>query len=299
MKRISLVAIFIAALFLTAKITNASLANVEGKSAVIADNPEKTKEKAVENGLRQAVELYVEGSITKPGVIANYEKLEPAVFSIYKDFVNQYEITDETKDAQWLKVKMKVDLNDKKLQGALAAIGIKAGSGLKPKVMVMASEKNVDDAWIYPFYWELELNVCEGVISNALLSDGFQLVASADPARSQKYKATTESYVKALDTIPNATVAKMAKDLDREAELVVSCSAVASNLGKKSAHFNTLTGNATCKVVNIKTNSVLGHARGKGTQPHVDPIAGGTEAISKACEDAASQLRELLSKQYR
>lgn len=292
----------------------ASVVTTEGKSVIIPNDADKTKEKAISATLQKAVEAYVIERVTKPTADANYAKLQPAIYVPYKDFVVKYEIVSERDDAQFHYVNARVDIDDSKVNSQLTALGIQPGVGGKPKVAVLASEQNVDGSWVHSFYdsiffggnvavSEANFNICEGSVINSFSGAGFPVVdMTMDPTdvkKAYQYKPVFERYDENLFNIPNDSAAKLAKIVDNDVELVVTCTALAKNQGKKSAYLNSVLANVSCKVVNVKNNTRVANATASAASPHIDPITGGNQALEKACKDVGNKLTTALSDRFR
>jgi hypothetical protein len=285
---------------------SASVVTIEGRSVTVPGKADKTKEKAIEAALRKAVEVFVAERVTRPTADANYAKLEPAIYSTFKDFVTKYEIVSERDDAQFHYVNARVDIDDAKINGQLAALGIQPGVGGKPRVAVLASEQNVDGSWAHSFYGsiyaqsanaafsEANFNICEGAVMNAFNGAGFPVIEmTLDPAETKKayqYKPVFDRYDENLFNIPNDSAAKLAKVVDNDVEIVVTCSALAKNQGQKSAYMNSVLANVSCKAVNVKSGTRVANAAASAAAPHIDPVTGGNQALEKACKDVGNKL---------
>jgi len=259
--------------------------------------------------------VFVADRVTRPTADANYDKLQPALYAPYKDFIIKYEIAGERDDAQFHYVNAKVEIDDAKINGQLTALGIQPGVGGKPRVAVLASEQNVDGSWVGSFYnsiysssgnvavGESNFNICEGAIINALSGAGFPVIdMTMDPTEVKKafqYKPVFDRYDENLFNIPNDSAAKLVKVVDNDVELVVTCSALAKNQGQKSAHMNSVLANVSCKTVNVKNNSRVANATANAAQPHIDPITGGNQALEKACKDVGNKLAVSLAERFR
>ncbi|PIR17447.1 MAG: hypothetical protein COV46_04155 [Deltaproteobacteria bacterium CG11_big_fil_rev_8_21_14_0_20_49_13] len=293
----------------------ASVVTIEGKSVIIPDDAEKTKEKALEATLQKAVEVFVAGRVTRPTADANYAKLQPALYAPFKDFVTKYEIVSEMDDPQFHYVNAKVEVDDIKVNGQLAALGIQPGVGGKPRVAVMASEQNVDGSWVRSFYGsiyssrgnaamtEADFNICEGSVMGAFSGAGFPVIDMAmDPTQVKKayqYKPVFDRYDENLFNISNDNASKLARVVDNDVELVVTCTALAKSQGKTSAHMNSVLANVSCKAVNVKNNTRVAYARAFAAAPHIDPITGGNLALEKACKEVGDKLTAALADKFR
>lgn len=293
----------------------ASVVTIEGKSVIIEGNAAKTKEKALEATLQKAVEAYVVERATRPTADANYAKLQPAIYAVYKDFITKYEIVAEREDGQFHYINARVEVDDTKISGQLLVLGIQPGVGGKPRVAVLASEQNIDGSWAHSFYdsiyttssntafGESGFNVCEGVLMNQFSGAGYPVIdMNMDPTEVKKayqYKPVFERYDENLFNIPNDSASKLIRVIDNDIELVVTCSALAKNQGKKSAYMNSVLANVSCKAVNVKTNMRVANATASAAAPHIDPITGGNQALEKACKDVGNKLVTALSERFK
>ncbi len=293
----------------------ASVVTIEGKSVMIPGKAEKTKEKALDATLRKAVESFVAEKVTKPTADANYAKLDPAIYSTYKDFITKYELVSERDDAQFHYVNARVDIDDAKINGQLTALGIQPGVGGKPRVAVLASEQNVDGSWAHSFYGsiyaqsanaafsEANFNICEGAVINAFNGAGFPVIdMTMDPTETKKayqYKPVFDRYDENIFNMPNDSAAKLAKVVDNDVELVVTCSALAKSQGKTSAFMTAVMANVSCKAVNVKNNSRVANATASAAAPHIDPVTGGNQALEKACKEVGNKLVTAMEDKFR
>lgn len=298
------------ALFISASVL-ASVVTIEGKSVIIPGKPDQSKAKAIEAAMQGAVEAFVTTLVTKPVADANYAKLQPAIYSVNKDFITKYEVASERQDAQFYYVEIKADIDDAKINGQLAALGIQPGVGGKPTVAVFASEQNLDGSWSPSYYssfygnsavGEANFNVCEGVIMNAVSGAGFPIVdMTLDPSevkQAYKYKPVFERYDENMLNIPNDNAAKLAKVMDKDVGIVITCTALAKNQGKKSSMMNSISANVSCKAVNVKSNARIASATVSAAVPHIDPITGGNKALEKACTEVADKIVTALADKY-
>lgn len=307
--------LFIFLAFLISIPAFASVVTIEGKSVIIPDKPDKTKEKAIEATLQRAIEVFVAERVTHPTADANYDKLQPSIYVPYKDFITKYEIVSERDDTQFHYVNAKVDIDDAKVNGQITALGIQPGVGGKPRVAVLASEQNVDGTWVGSFYnsiysssgnvavGESSFNICEGAVINALSNAGFPVIDmtmdATEVKSAYKYKPVFERYDENLFNIPNESASKLVKVVDNDVELVITCSALAKNQGQKSAHMNSVLANVSCKTVNVKNNARVANATANAAQPHIDPTTSGNMALEKACKDVGNKLAVSLSERFR
>jgi len=185
----------------------------------------------------------------------------------------------------------------------------------KPKVAVFASEQNVDGVRANSFYRsyferssevavsETSFNTCENAVSNALSSAGFPIVElTLDPTevkKAYKLKPVFERYDENFVNIPEGNAAKLAKVVDNDVGLVVTCTALAKNSGKKSAFMNSIGANVTCKAVNVKNNSRVMGASATAAVVHVDPVTGGNQALEKVCREVGDKLASALSERFK
>ncbi len=186
----------------------------------------------------------------------------------------------------------------------------------KPRVVVLASEQNVDGVWTNSFYnsyfdrsssgatmGEASFNVCENAIADSVGGAGFQIVDTAlDPTevkQAYKLKPVFERYDENLVNMPEGNASKLAKVVDNDVGLVITCTALAKNNGKKSAYMNSIGANVTCKAVNVKNNSRVYGASASAAVVHVDPITGGNQALEKVCKDVGDKLASALSERFK
>src|SRR3990172_13091627 len=146
----------------------------EGVASVGAD-PAAARDKAIEDGLRRAVEQAVGTMVESETAVENYQLLSDRIYSRSSGYVKNYEIISEKREGNLLRVTLSASVSSGDLNGDLAAIGLLQKRMKYPRVVVMVAEDNIFNANSWQLY-SVSNSQSESTIIAALKAKGFNVV---------------------------------------------------------------------------------------------------------------------------
>jgi len=160
---------------------------------------------------------------------------------------------------------------------------------LKPKVMLLIAEQNIEGPQHAWWASEVDLSATEAEVASRLIGAGYTVIepSAAGKALSQK-PAFRVIGISENDTRQLA---------DRsQADYVVSGKALASAGGTVAqSSMRSCYANISARLIRVKDGAVLAYLNASGSSAHTDTITGGREALQKAGTDLALKIIEALS----
>lgn len=268
-----------------------------GQSVIYDGDTATARDRAIDDALRKAIEQAVGTMVSSDTVTENYQLISDKILSKSKGYVRRYTIESEGKqDAQIYEVKLRAEVasgplkND--LDGTLAILKAKN----MPRMLLMVSEQNVGQPgasyWWGGSSFTTNLDAVENAIINTWIPKGISFVDRQ--AAMGKFKvgpalsgaAPTDSDIKEFAG-------------NTGAEIVVIGKAVATDAGPiMGTQMHSIRGNLSARALDLDTGRILGTVTVSQVVGHIDPVTGGTQALTKVGEKAAAELLEKILAQW-
>jgi hypothetical protein len=254
----------------------------EGVVAITGENMAIFREKAIDDGLRRAVEQAVGTLISSDTMTNNFQVVHDKILAQTSGYVKNYQIIKEERVGQEFRVTVMADVGRDNLQRTLDALGLLHELKEKPKVMVLIEEK------VGGLYgttaWE-DVGQAESTIMERLMAAGFNVV---DPAQVRANIPRN----KALRLLEGDHKAAAAAGIQYGAQVVITGRALSKNAGGKLLGTNMQSIQATlqARVVRSDDGRVISSRSEQGTKAHIDEMQGGALAIKEASEKLSDVL---------
>ncbi len=267
----------------------------KGVGAIIGGDVVKAEEDAIANALKNAVEQTVGVMIESDVLVKNYQVLESSIFTHTRGYIQSYRILAKNEMGQnILEVTIEAIVKTGHLRDDLKALGILFLRKNYPRLMVIIDETNVDTH--LPLVG-VNLNVTESEIITTLQAKGFQFVEKSVVAQ----KVQQESLVALLEG-DSAAARLIASSIGAEVLIIgKAVSAAAQNVPPVLKQTGMTSVHATVNLQAIRGDDgrVIASVMRDATAAHVNPLAGGAQALKKAAHLAALALAEQIAEVWR
>jgi hypothetical protein len=259
-----------------------------GQAVIFSGDKLAAKDKAIDDGLRKAVEQAVGTIVSSETVTQNFQLLSDKIYSQAKGYVKTYKVVEEAaREGNIFEVKLQVTVGTGNLRtdvdGVLAVLRAKN----MPRVLVMVTEQQVGQS--APGFWwgdksfKTSMDVTENAIISTWQPKGVRFV-------------DRQSLVGKLSTGLTSSSApddRMVKEIAGKvgAEVVVRGDATAQDNGlTMGTQMHSIQVSVSLRAINTDTGNIIGTATVATAMLHINPSVGGTLALEKAGKQAADQL---------
>lgn len=241
------------------------------------------RDAAVSDAMRNAVEEAVGVLVASETVVAEFELLSDRIYSRSAGYIRSYRVVSEGVDDEkgLYRVKIAAEVALGEIRDDLAAIGILLARKHMPRMMVVM-EEDLGSGPSSPG----SLNQAETTIMDAFTAKGFSFV-DADTAKREASR---------IASLSGASGEKEAAALAARlgAEVIIVGKAVARPADRKVAGTNlrSVQATVTARALAADTGAVIASASESGAAVHLDPTAGGAEAVKKTSARLAAALMD-------
>ncbi len=141
----------------------------DGAAAVHKNVVDIARDKAVDNALRNAVEMAVGAMISSRTMVENFRVKLDQILSESKGYINSYEVISEEREGDTYRVTIEADVRVGSLKNKSQAINLIFSRKSKPRLMILFSEQAQKDC------------IAEGAMVKFFLSKGFKLIDPKHP----------------------------------------------------------------------------------------------------------------------
>jgi hypothetical protein len=270
-----------------------------GQAAILNGDKPAAREKAIQDALRQAVQMAVGTQVTSNTEVQDFQTKLDTVLNHSSGFVRKYDILKEGLDGDVVQVTIRAQVGMGELNKDLEAVGLLLSRKNMPRTMVLIAEQNIGmDAphavWLrgpamMAALTATDLRIGETVLIDELKNAGFGQIIDPEVATT---KAAT---VSGLTTEVTGTQARKIGSLTG-AEVIIIGQVKAISRGEVDFGGNGRSGFKSCtasisgKAVTTDNGDILGTS--ESTQQHMgrDDQSCGKEAIKKATKVFAADL---------
>lgn len=272
---------------------------VTGVSAIYQNDIAHARDRAIDDGLRKAVEQSLGMWLKSETVVENYMVVEDNILNWSSGYVKNYTIVSESqKPDDTYEVRMNAAVEAAALaqdQQMVQSILERAGN---PRIMIMINEQNVGEVYSASSFFNVDMTQAETAMMDKFIEKGFEVV---DPA-------TVRANVKreqALAALQGDAKAAAAIGTQLHADVVITGKAIAKtanlsgNLKNVMGDMKSCQANLTVRVVKADVGTVIATQSEHAAHPHIDEISGGMEAIKKASVKASDALIKKIISSWR
>jgi len=249
----------------------------QGVAAIVQGNLDISRDKAIEDALRNAVEQATGSLIENETLVENYQLLSDKIYSQSKGYVQSYEVLDEKAEEGLYRVTIQATVASGELKNDLRALNILMRQVRKPRVMVLFEEILSQD-----------LNsgrLAEDAVSKVLLERGFKLV-DADVVR----RNLGRDGVRGLLAGDERVAAVIGDKYGAEMLLIGTAQATTNEVTIGDIRINSNQAVVSAKLVRADTGEVKVSETRQAAKPHVNSLTGKQMAITEASEYLANDM---------
>ncbi len=274
---LSLLLVFLLAVFAQTVFSQSSTIESQGVAAIVQGNVDISRDKAIEDALRNAVEQATGSLIENQTLVENYQLLSDKIYSQSRGYVQSYEVIDERMEQGLFRVTIQATVASGDLKNDLQALNILMRQVRKPRVMVLFEESLTEGV--------NSGRMAEGAISRVLLERGFKLV-DADTVRSN----LGSDKVSGLLAGDVQVAAVVSDKYGAEMLLLGTAQAVSNQVTIGDIQINSNQAVVSAKLVRADTGEVKISETRQAAKPHVNSLSGKQMAIAEASELLANDM---------
>ena len=166
-----------------------------------------------------------------------------------------------------------------------------ADKDTKTKIILLIAEQNIEGPQHAWWASEIDLSTTESALANKLIESGYEVL---EPSAMNKIIKKDRAF--RVLGLSDATSVKIG-NLSRAKYVVVGKAIASAGANVPQSSMRSCFANVTAKLIRVKDGSVLAYLDASGTSAHMDVVTGGKEALSKAGNNLAQKLVDLLNKQ--
>lgn len=258
----------------------------QGVAAIIRGNLDISRDKAIEDALRNAVEQATGSLIENETLVENYQLLSDKIYSQSRGYVQTYEVLNEKVDQGLYRVTIQASVASGELKNDLRALNVLMRQVRKPRVMVLFEEtmsEGVNSG-----------RLAEDAVSKVLLDNGFKLVDANTVRRN-----LGQDKVQGLLAGDGRVAAVISDKYGAEMLLLGTAQAVTNQVTIGDIKINSNQAVISAKLVRADTGEVKVSVTRQAAKPHVNSLAGIQMAISEASELLANDMIDKIIQIFR
>jgi hypothetical protein len=258
----------------------------QGVAAIVRGNLDISRDKAIEDALRNAVEQATGSFIENETLVENYQLLSDKIYSQSRGYVQTYEVLDEKVDEGLYRVTIQATVASGELKNDLRALNVLMRQVRKPRVMVLFEEtmsEGVNSG-----------KLAEDAVSKVLLDNGFKLVDANTVRRN-----LGQDKVQGLLAGDGRVAAVISDKYGAEMLLLGTAQAVTNQVTIGDIKINSNQAVISAKLVRADTGEVKVSETRQAAKPHVNSLAGIQMAISEASELLANDMIDKIIQIFR
>jgi len=249
----------------------------QGVAAIVQGNLDISRDKAIEDALRNAVEQATGSLIENETLVENYQLLSDKIYSQSKGYVQSYEVLDEKAEEGLYRVTIQATVASGELKNDLRALNILMRQVRKPRVMVLFEDILSQDVNTG--------RLAEDAVSKVLLERGFKLV-DADVVR----RNLGQDGVRGLLAGDQRVAAVIGDKYGAEMLLIGTAQATTNEVTIGDIKINSNQAVVSAKLVRADTGEVKVSETRQAAKPHVNSLTGKQMAIAEASEYLANDM---------
>jgi hypothetical protein len=274
---LSLLLVFLVGLAPQISHSQSTTVESQGVAAIVRGNRDISRDKAIEDALRNAVEQATGSLIENQTLVENYQLLSDKIYSQSRGYVQTYEVLNEKEDQGLYRVTIQATVASGDLKNDLRALNLLMRQVRKPRVMVLFEEtmsEGVNSG-----------RLAEDAISKVLLDSGFKLV-DADTVR----RNLGQDKVQGLLAGDGRVAAVISDKYGAEMLLLGTAQAVTNEVTIGDIKINSNQAVISAKLVRADTGEVKVSETRQAAKPHVNSLSGIQMAIAEASELLANDM---------
>jgi hypothetical protein len=270
--------------------------DVEGYASIVGGRKDAAREGALNNAFRRAIEQVVGVMVSSKTVVQDSALLNDKILSKSSGFIKTYKITSEIFEADACRVNVKATVSTVRLEKGLNDVGLLSAKLGKPRIAIIMTEQNIGNDAPSGSLADSAVNagIAESVLHTVLTKRGYNLVDRetlvAIARREGALSATGGS-------VPTEVALQVAAGGGAEVVIIGQAVAKAGASAVSGTNMRTSQANVSARVVDADTGHLVASYSASATAAHVNPTAGGAEAIKRSAQELAENLnRQIVAK---
>lgn len=272
--------------------------DVTGYANIIEGRKDLARENALQSAFRRAVEQTVGVMVQSESVVNNFEIIRDKISSQSAGYIKKYSIVKESFDGEGCTVEIRALVSRTKLEKGLDSHGLLMKKMGKPRIVMLLSEQNVSQD--KPSYWwggsGIDMGVAENTMVTRLLQKDFNFVDRDSILANLKQEGLAG---KLYANISNDTAVKVLASGEAEVAIIGQAYAKATSNGAGGTNFKPCQATVSARAINTDNGEVLASFTTTATVPHVNPTAGGAQALQKAAGECADKLQKQILEKWK
>jgi hypothetical protein len=274
-----------------------------GQAAVLGGDKPSAREKAIQDALRQAVQMAVGTQVTSTTEVQDFQTKMDQVLTHSQGYVRKYSITKEGMDGDVVQVTIRAEVGMGELNKDLMAMGLLMARKNMPRTMVLVAEQNIGMAAPAAVWMKsgadgalvsADLRIAENVMLDSLSKAGFgQLI---DP----EIASTKAASIGGITTKIDQQQAKKLGSLTG-AEVILIGQVIATSrgsMGDLGPEWRSCTATINVRAVTTDNGDVLATADATQNAAQLDDLTCGKEAIKKASKAVTSDIAGKITQRW-
>ena len=270
--------------------------DVEGYAAIVGGRKDAAREAALNNAFRRAIEQVIGVMVSSKTVVQDSALLNDKILSKSSGFIKTYRITSERFETDACRVGVRATVSTVRLEKGLDDVGLVSRKLGKPRVAVIMTEQNIGNDGPSASLADSAVNagIAESVLHDVLAKRGYNVVDRetlvAIARREGAYSASGAG-------VPTEVALQVAADGGAEVVIIGNAVAKAGVSAISGTNMRTSQANVSARVVDADTGHLMASHAATANAAHVNPTAGGAEAIKRASRELADNLnRQIVAK---
>lgn len=257
------------------------LVETEGVAAIVGGNRGAARERAIDDGLRRAVEQVAGTIVSSSSLTESFKIVHDQVLVRAAGYIEKYTILSESQEGEMLKVRIRAEVGKGNLLNDYCALSMLHVLKGKPKIMILIDE-GMGELLVLP-PWE-KVGQAESTLAEKMLKTGFNLV---DPQTARR-NISRDQALRMLEGDANAA---KAEGLKYGAQYVVTGKAFARSAGALAGTaMKSMQAVLQVRGVETDTGKIVSSRSARATALHIDELQGAALSIKKATEALFDEL---------
>jgi predicted hydrocarbon binding protein len=248
--------------------------------ATVQDNQAISRDNAIKDALRKAVEQAVGLMLSSETIVENAALVRDNIYSKTQGYIKQYKIVKEAPDQNIYLVTVLAVIGVSDLKNDLGALGLLQARVGKPRTLFMVREQHIGrDALMY--LPAGEIGAVEAAMKEEFMNKEFNVI--------DRVSAKGNLPVNSATDLSDATVRETGRKLG--AEIVIKVTAnVREGARTPGSSVGSYLADITANAIRVDNGQVLASGRGQGVARHIAQNIGENSALDQAGRDVGKKL---------
>ncbi|MEI6306156.1 MAG: flagellar assembly protein T N-terminal domain-containing protein, partial [Deltaproteobacteria bacterium] len=270
--------------------------DVEGYASIVGGRKDTAREGALNNAFRRAIEQVVGVMVNSKTVVQDSALLNDKILSKSSGFIKTYKIISEHFETDACRVNVKATVSTIRLEKGLNDVGLLSQKLGKPRIAIIMTEQNIGNDGPSGSLSDASVNagISESILHDVLRKKGYNLVDRETLVAIARREGTLSPTGGA---VPTEAALQVAAGGGAEVVIIGQAVAKAGASAVSGTNIRTSQANVSARVVDADTGQLVASHSTSATAAHVNPTAGGAEALKRSAQELAENLnRQIVAK---